>query len=278
MPRNIKKISKNNDKQSKEIDNRKYKKGEASDGESDNNSSGSENEKTSNGVEKTEQEKFDMKEYRKMLAGMFPSKYMNDRVSKLEKVESSKLDTKKSGSYYKKKSAESGKTAQQPEPEVTKKITRSMVKVDKQDIEKSKKKSGHNPPPPVVDENANDDTSSTSTTCSDNSYSESDEETFSAGFGEFAKEQLQKGKFNIVINLMNDKRRDGSNANKDGSEYDSESEEGWESDYDDDDQDYDSEEEYDSDDSDDYDDSDDEFEDDFETKHSDTANTEATAS
>ena len=228
MPRNIKKISKNNDKQSKEIDNRKYKKGEDSSGESDNNSSGSENDKTSNGVEKTEQEKFDMKEYRKMLAGMFPSKYMNDRVSKLEKVESSKLDTKKSGSYYKKKSEESGKTAQQHEPEVTKKITRSMVKVDKQDIEKSKKKSGHNPPPPVVDENANDDTSSTSTTCSDNSYSESDEETFSAGFGEFAKEQLQKGKFNIVINLMNDKRRDGS-------EYDSESEEGWESDYDDED-------------------------------------------
>ena len=259
MPRNIKKISKNNDKKSKEIDNRKYKKGEASDGESDNNSSGSENEKTSNGVEKTEQEKFDMKEYRKMLAGMFPSKYMNDRVSKLEKVESSKLDTKKSGSYYKKKSEESGKTAQQPEPEVTKKITRSMVKVDKQDIEKSKKKSGHNPPPPVVDENENDDTSSTSTTCSDNSYSESDEETFSAGFGEFAKEQLQKGKFNIVINLMNDKRRDGSNSNKDGSEYDSESEEGWESDYDD--EDYDSEEEYDSDDSDDYDDSDDESDD-----------------
>ena len=261
MPRNIKKISKNNDKKSKEIDNRKYKKGEDSSGESDNNSSGSENDKTSNGVEKTEQEKFDMKEYRKMLAGMFPSKYMNDRVSKLEKVESSKLDTKKSGSYYKKKSEESGKTTQQPEPEVTKKITRSMVKVDKQDIEKSKKKSGHNPPPPVVDENANDDTSSTSTTCSDNSYSESDEETFSAGFGEFAKEQLQKGKFNIVINLMNDKRRDGSNSNKDGSEYDSESEEGWESDYDDDDEDYDSEEEYDSDDSDDYDDSDDESDD-----------------
>jgi hypothetical protein len=178
---------------------------------------------------------------------------MNDRVSK---VESSKLDTKKSGGSSKKKSIEKGKLVEQAEPAITKKVTRSMTKADKQVVEKSKKRSGNNPPP-IADEKEHDDTSSTCTTCSDDDYSESGEETFSAGFGEFAKEQLQKGKFNIVINLMNDKKHGGANANKDDSEYDSDSdsEEGWESD---EDEDYDSDEESESD----YSEEDDEYDDD----------------
>ena len=63
MPRNIKKISKNNDKKTKEIDNRKYKKGEDSGDESDNRGSGSgsgsenENENEPNEVEKKRTEK-----------------------------------------------------------------------------------------------------------------------------------------------------------------------------------------------------------------------------
>ena len=64
-------------------------------------------------------------------------------------------------------------------------------------------------------------TSSTSTTCSDDdsSFSESEKDSYSAGFGEFAKEQLQNGKFNIVINLVDDKKR-GGNYKNDDSEYD----------------------------------------------------------
>ena len=94
--------------------------------------------------------------------------------------------------------------------------------------------------------------------------SENDDDKYSAGFEEFAKEQLQSGKFNIVINLMNDKKN--GNRGKDDSDYYSEEEE-WESDEDDDeydseDDEYDSEDdEYDSEDDSEDDDDDDDDED-----------------
>ena len=93
MPVNhMKKFYKNEDKKSKESnenDKRKYKKGKDSDSEGDNNSNstGSENEndasEASGGI--SDQQKFDIHEYRKMLSEMFPSKYMDNRVSMLEK-------------------------------------------------------------------------------------------------------------------------------------------------------------------------------------------------
>ncbi len=93
MPVNhMKKFYKNEDKKSKELnenDKRKYKKGKDSDSEGDNNSNstGSENEndasEANGGI--SDQQKFDIHEYRKMLAEMFPSKYMDNRVSMLEK-------------------------------------------------------------------------------------------------------------------------------------------------------------------------------------------------
>lgn len=93
MPVNhMKKFYKNEDKKSKESnenDKRKYKKGKDSDSEGDNNSNstGSENEndvsEANGGI--SDQQKFDIHEYRKMLSEMFPSKYMDNRVSMLEK-------------------------------------------------------------------------------------------------------------------------------------------------------------------------------------------------
>ena len=70
----MKKSSKTGDTKSKDLkksDERKYKKGKDSDSEGDNNSSDNEND---DAVPEENGAKFDMKEYRKMLAEIFPSK------------------------------------------------------------------------------------------------------------------------------------------------------------------------------------------------------------
>jgi ATP-dependent Lon protease len=242
----MKNICKSVERKSKDLkksDERKYKKGKDSDSEGDNyksSGSGSENDDIEDNGGKLDQQNFDMDEYRKMLGEMFPSKYMNKRIATLE-------NNKKN-----KKSEESRGTVDE-----NRKVTRSSTKAsaaseqsklkENKPTEKSKKKGSHNPPP--TDDKAKDeyDTSSTSTNCSDDDYSDGSEDPYSAGFGEFAKEQLKSGKFNIVINLLNDKKNHGEHEDDD-SEYDSEEE--WDSDDD----------EYDSDeyDSDDYDSDDDE--------------------
>jgi len=240
----MKNICKSVERKSKDLkksDERKYKKGKDSDSEGDNyKSSGSENDDIEDNGGKLDQQNFDMDEYRKMLGEMFPSKYMNKRIATLE-------NNKKN-----KKSEESRGTIDE-----NRKVTRSSTKAsaaseqsklkENKPIEKNKKKGSRNPPP--TDDKAKDeyDTSSTSTNCSDDDYSDGSEDPYSAGFGEFAKEQLKSGKFNIVINLLNDKKNYGEHEDDD-SEYDSEEE--WDSDDD----------EYDSDeyDSDDYDSDDDE--------------------
>jgi len=80
----MKKTCKTGDTKSKDLkksDERKYKKGKDSDSEGDNNSSDNEND---DAVPEENGAKFDMKEYRKMLAEIFPSKYMENRISLLE--------------------------------------------------------------------------------------------------------------------------------------------------------------------------------------------------
>ena len=270
--KNMKNTSKNGEKKSKDLkksDERKYKNGKDSDSDADNyksSGSGSDNEDGTSQKEnggKLDRQKFDMDEYRKMLGGMFPSKYMNKRIAMLENdkknkkpqelqdtrdpneevtLEVSKKDAKKSTS------SSSKKTNTVVAADENKKVTRSSAKAaseqsklkENKHVEKSKKKGSHNPPP-VDDDKAKeeyeDDTSSTSTNCSDDDYSEGSEDRYSAGFGEFAKEQLKNGKFNIVINLVNDKKSHGDHEHDD-SEYDSEEE--WDSEYDDDEEDYDS--------------------------------------
>ena len=272
----MKNTSKNGEKKSKDSkksDERKYKNGKDSDSDADNyKSSGSDNEdgapQKENGG-KLDQQKFDIDEYRKMLGEMFPSKYMNKRIAALENdkknkqpqelqdtrdsseqvtLEVSKKDAKKSTN------SSSKKTNTVVAADENKKVTRSSAKAvseqsklkENKPVEKSKKKGSHNPPPADDDkakEEYEDDTSSTSTNCSDDDYSEGSEDRYSAGFGEFAKEQLKNGKFNIVINLVNDKKSHGDHE-YDDSEYDSEEE--WGSEYDDDEDEYDSDD-YDSD-------------------------------
>ena len=260
---NSKKNPKKGDNKSKDLkkgDEKNYKKGKDSDSEGA-NSNDSENEiEEDDGHVENSKEKFDIVEYRKMLAGMFPSKYINNRILKLEQGSSAG-----GGGGEPAKTSRNSTTISSNNKSVdlneNKKVTRSAAKAaseqaakskENKPIEKSKKKGSHNPPPPPQDE---DDTSSTSTTCS-GSDSDTGDDQYSAGFEEFAKEQLQSGKFNIVINLMNDKK--GGDRDEDSSEYDSEEE--WESDYDDDEDDseYDSDEDYDDeDDDDDEDDEDD---------------------
>ena len=258
--KHMKKVSKTEDTKSKEMkdnDKRKYKKvddsgsesGFGSGSESDQEKNCSENENDNENMQDNG-DKFDMHEYRKMLADIFPSKYMNERISKLEIQEKNAKPTSTScaSNASKKKSNENEKAKMKENNEDSnRKITRSVAKElnikpkELKPIEKGKKRSSHNPP------NDEYDTSSTSTNCSDSEdeYSESDDDKYSAGFGEFAKEQLQNGKFNIVINLVNDKKH--SNLDEDNSEYDSEDDD---SDYDDDEEDYDSDEDYDSEDED----------------------------
>ena len=289
----MKKSSKTGDKKSKDLkksDERKYKKGKDSDSEGDNNYNSSDNE-NDDVVAEENGGKFNMNEYRKMLAEMFPSKYMENRISLLENekknskpsqlsaasrdpnhvnsLESDKTDTKKSTNSSKKKSNSGVGVGSAVAVDENRKVTRSSAKAaseqakskESKPIEKSKKRGSHNPPPTDDDRakeeyDDDDDTSSTSTNCSDDDYSEGSEDRYSAGFGEFAKEQLQNGKFNIVINLVNDKKH--GDRDDDDSEYDSE--EDLDSDYDDeeeyDEEEYDSEDDYDSDDDDSEDDPD----------------------
>jgi len=284
----MKKSAKTGDTKSKDLkksDERKYKKGKDSDSEGDNNYNSSDNE-NDDAVSEENGGKFNMKEYRKMLAEMFPSKYMENRISLLENEkknskpsqlsaasyassgqvnsgESAKTDTKKSTNSSKKKSNSGGGGGVAVDE--NRKVTRSSAKVaseqakskESKPIEKSKKRGSHNPPPTDDDrakeeyDDDEDDTSSTSTNCSDEDYSEGSEDRYSAGFGEFAKEQLQSGKFNIVINLVNDKKH--GDRDDDDSDYDSE--EDSDSEYDDEEE-YDSEDDYDSDDDDSEDDPD----------------------
>ena len=251
MKKNSKKGDNNKSKDSKKGDEKNYKKGKDSDSEGG-NSNDSENEIDDDEHVENSKEKFNIGEYRKMLAEMFPSKYMNNRIMKLEQGASvgggggevAKTSRNSTTNSSNKKSNDADEN---------KKVTRSAAKAaseqaakskeSKSTNEKGKKKGSHNPPPPTQDE---DDTSSTSTTCSD-SNSDTGDDQYSGGFEEFAKEQLQSGKFNIVINLMNDKK--GGDRDEDDSEYDSEEE--WESDYDDDEDDDDDDSDYDSDDDDD---------------------------
>jgi len=237
MKKNPKRGDNNKSKDLKKGDERNYKKGKDSDGEGT-TSNDSETEMGDDGHVDNSKEKFDIGEYRKMLAEMFPSKYMNNRIMKLEQGASA------CGSEVAKTSRNSttnSSNKKSNDADENKKVTRSAAKAaleqatkskENKPTEKGKKKGSHNPPPPPEDE---DDTSSTSTTCS-GSGSDTGDDQYSAGFEEFAKEQLQSGKFNIVINLMNDKK--GGHSDEDDSEYDSEEE--WESD--DDDDDYDSDE------------------------------------
>ena len=258
MKKNSKKGDNNKSKDSKKGDEKNYKKGKDSDSEGG-NSNDSENEIDDEEHVENSKEKFNISEYRKMLAEMFPSKYMNNRIMKLEQGAS--VGGGGGGGEVAKTSRNSttnSSNKKSNDADENKKVTRSAAKAaleqatksrESKPTEKSKKKGSHNPPPPPQDE---DDTSSTSTTCSD-SNSDTGDDQYSGGFEEFAKEQLQSGKFNIVINLMNDKK--GGDRDEDDSEYDSEEE--WESDYDDDEDDDDDDSDYDSDDDDDEDEEDD---------------------
>ena len=259
----MKKFSKNEDKKTKdtkENDNRKYKKGDDSGSESDEEKkySGSGSGSDGGGSDDGDGgEKFNMLEYRKMLADIFPSKYMNERISKLEskeKIAKSKSTSSSSStacasntSNKKSNKNENDKNKENNE-DSNRKITRSMAKEmdvkpkELKPVEKGKKRGSHNPPPPLPAQDEYD-TTSTSTNCSDSedeySGSGSEDDKYSAGFGEFAKEQLQSGKFNIVINLVNDKKHSNLDEDEDDSEYDSEEDDSEydsedESEYDDD--------------------------------------------
>ena len=236
------------------------------------------------------QEEFDMQEYRKMLAGMFPSKYTSKRVENIENtreraVESIckdlNLETQdkdhRESKPAKKSENKKGKNASSGEKNTKSKTTDKKGekvdngKGDKNDKNKyntrskSKKRGSNNPEPPLSsteeeEEDGSDNQSwhtddesgsvsgsstSTNTTCSDESSDE-------AGFNEFAKDQLKNGKFNIVINLMDDKRRHSDSENDydddddDDSEYDSDDED-YDSDDDDDESESDNDRESDSD-------------------------------
>ena len=272
--KNAKKNDSKKDTTTKKEDEKKYKKSNhkdsGSDNGSDNNRSDSENdgeniesdEKHSH-KSKTPKEEFDIQEYRKMLADMFPSKYMSERVKALDQNQAS-TSTGTNNSVVCKKDKKNTTTTSNKVDE-NKKITRSTAKaIQEQKVntkltEKSKKKHSDDPPQFSSD----DSTSSTSTSCSDDD-SENDE--YSSGFDEFAKEQLKNGKFNIVINLVNDKNNKSKN---DESDNDNSSQ--WETDEDDsddgdDDSEYDPEydSEYDDSDYDDDDDDESEYEEDDE--------------
>ena len=80
--KNIKKKTTKGDNKSKDLkkgDERKYKKGKDSDSEGG-NSNDSENEIDDDEHVENSKEKFNISEYRKMLAEMFPSKYMTKNI------------------------------------------------------------------------------------------------------------------------------------------------------------------------------------------------------
>lgn len=233
------------------------------------------------------QEEFDMQEYRKMLADMFPSKYISKRVENIENSKERAIESickdlnfevqDKHGENHDSKPSKNTENKKGNRTKSGEKNTKSKA-TDKKDDKvgkdtksdknekskyntrsKSKKRGSNNPEPPLPstdeEETGSDNqtwrtdesgsgsgsSTSTSTTCSDESGDES------SGFNEFAKDQLKNGKFNIVINLVDDKRRrsdsDSENEYDDDDEDDSE----YDSEYDDDEEDYDSEDESESD-------------------------------
>ena len=247
---NMKKIPKTEDTKNKD-GKKKYKKGKDSDsdGENQQNESDSVCSKSGSDCEHNNEENFDMHEYRKMLAEMFPSKYINNRISELDKNKTGKGSHNKQEN--KKVTRSSAKKASEENRVVESKKSTSKVKNTKS-TEKIKKKNSNNPPSSDDEshKNKSSDTSSTSTNCSDDDDEYDSEDD--AGFGEFAKDQLKNGKFNIVINLLNDKKgRRGNNSDnesgdewvtddEDDDEYDSE----CDSEYDDDDDDTESDPDY----------------------------------
>jgi hypothetical protein len=284
----------------KENDKRKYKKSNDSDGENSvddtgNDQSDSESSVRGNKKRKSKsksksknnsshgkhaageqnnegQEEFDMQEYRKMLAGMFPSKYTSKRVENIENtreraVESickdlnietqDKHDSKPSKNTENKKGKSTSSAEKNTKNKTNEKKGDKDTKGDKSEKSKyntrskSKKRGSNNPEPPLpstddeeadgsdnqtwrTDESGSGSDSrsstSTSTTCSDESGDES-------GFNEFAKDQLKSGKFNIVINLVDDKRRHSDSDSENDSEYDEEDDSEYDSEYDDEDDD-----------------------------------------
>jgi hypothetical protein len=238
---NMKKMPKTQDTKKSE-DKKKYKKGKDSDSDEENNQNETDSvcSKSKSDCEHDNDENFDMNEYRKMLAEMFPSKYMNDRISELDKNKTTKSCHNKQEN--KKVTRSSAKKASEENKVVESKKSKNKVKNTKSN-EKEKKRNSNNPPSSDDESHKgkSSDTSSTSTNCSDDDEYDSQDD---AAFGEFAKDQLKNGKFNIVINLLNDKK----NGRDDYSDDDSGDE--WVTDEDDDDDDYDSEYDEDDDDTD----------------------------
>ena len=278
MPSFIQKMKNAKKDNSKKDESKKNKKSnhKDSDSESDSGKNHSDSENSKNEYEEHPQkqqqlsnEEFDIQEYRKMLAGMFPSKYMTNRVNTIEKNHTAVAAAVATDAVSSKRDKKSTTTSIKPDE--NKKVTRSSTKaaqeqkVENKTNEKSKKKHSDNPPPASSEEDNNSDasTSSTSTTCSDD---DSDDDEYSSGFDEFAKEQLKNGKFNIVINLVSDKHKKGrigdDDNGDDGDEWKTDDDESdGDSDDDDDDDDSEYDPEYDSDaDDDDEDDSDEESE------------------
>ena len=292
----------------KENDKRKYKKSSNSDGENSGDDDGNHKSDSESSVRNDKKgrksksgkktatpntntndgQQFDMQEYRKMLADMFPSKYMSKRVDDIENSKERAVDSickdlniqtkdKHNANLNSKPSKttenKKGKNTGSDEKNMKSKTTNKKDSKDAKDAKetkdnnsnkyntrsKSKKRGSNNPEPPVSPSDEEDDSgsdnqtwrtasgsessTSTSTTCSD----DSGDESYEPGFNEFAKDQLKNGKFNIVINLVDDKRHHSE------SDYDSENE------YDDEDEDYDSDSEYDDNDDDDDDDDDDNY-------------------
>jgi hypothetical protein len=292
----------------KEHDKRKYKKSNDPDGENSTDDNGIDNDKSdsdssvcknkghakkSNGKNKSNhgkhasaasgpndegQEDFDIQEYRKMLAGMFPSKYTSKRVENIENTRERAVE-----SICKDLNLENqGKQNKQDKPNKPPKNTENKKgnskatdkkgnkddkntkdnkdeKIKYNTRSKSKKSGSNDPEPPLpstdddeeegsdnqtwrTDESGSgsesESSTSTSTTCSDESSDE-------AGFNEFAKDQLKNGKFNIVINLVDDKRRRADSDSESDEDDDNESDD---SEYDDEDDDEDDDIDSDSDD------------------------------
>jgi len=220
--KNAKKDDSKKDDSKKEKNDKKYKKSNHKDSDSDTDLDPSKNNSDSeDGNIESEQQRqqhkqqlsnkeFDIQEYRKMLAGMFPSKYMTNRVNALEKNKTPSSAVAATDAVACKRDKKSTTTTS-TKPDENKKITRSATraaqeqKVENKINEKSKKKHADDPTPSSdEDNNSEASTSSTSTTCSDD---ESGDGEYSSGFDEFAKEQLKNGKFNIVINLVSDKHK-----------------------------------------------------------------------
>lgn len=302
MPSNINLFA-NKKASKKETDKRKYKKSNDSDGgdgnddgkscnsHSDTDSSvnantrkkGSKNKATKNKVndnynDNDDEQKFDIQDYRKMLADIFPSKYMSKRVENIENTreravesickdmniettttstrEKEKSESKPSKNSDNKKGKGAASTEKNTKSKTSDKIGDKGEKNKYNTRSKSKKHGSNNtehespPVPPADDEDTESDnktwrtdesgsSTSTSTTCSD----DSGDEQYEPGFNEFAKDQLKNGKFNIVINLVDDKRRHTDSDSENDSEYDEEDD----SEYDDEDEDYDSDDESESD-------------------------------